>query len=182
MKFNVLFISALFFIAIKGNASSFEKDTIRTKEGKYLVITFIKHGSLMLEYNDLTIQIDPVMEYANYADFPTADIIVLTHEHPDHLDSIAINVLSNSTTRLITNEACGKILGKGEIMKNGDTLCINNSLYLKAVPAYNITSEREFYHPKYRDNGFVVNIGGTNIYIAGDTENIPEMKDFLILK
>ncbi len=177
MKLKLVFISVLLIFTIKGYSFSFEKDTIITKEGKELVITFIKHGSLIFEYDDLIIQVDPVMEYVNYADFPTADIILLTHEHPDHLDSIAINILSGRTTRLITNEACNKILGKGEIMRNGDIISLKENIHLKAVPAYNTTPEREFYHPKYRDNGFILNLGGTNVYIAGDTEDIPEMKE-----
>jgi len=177
MKLKLAFISILLIFSIKSFASSFEKDTITTNGGEIIVITFIKHGTLMLEYNDLTIQVDPLMEYTDYSAFPKADFILLTHEHPDHLDSVAINILSNYKTRLITNESCNKILRKGEIMKNGDTMFLNNDIYLKAVPAYNITPGREFWHPKERDNGFILNLGGSNVYIAGDTEVIPEMEE-----
>ena len=60
-------------------------------------------------------------------------------------------------------------------MKNGDKLKPASYIQIEAVPAYNTTAGREKFHPKGRDNGFILTIGGLRIYIAGDTEDIPEM-------
>ena len=61
-------------------------------------------------------------------------------------------------------------------MKNGDSLTPVPWLKLEAVPAYNTTPDRVKYHPKNRDNGYILTLGGNRIYIAGDTEDIPELK------
>lgn len=176
MKHTYIFILFLVFSS-QGFSQSFEKDTVYTnKSCKEIIMTFIQHGSLMIEYNQINIQIDPVSDYADYRKFPKADLILLTHEHPDHLDSIAINILSKQNTKLITNKSCAYILKKGNVLRNGDSIMFLNQIKINAVPAYNTTKGREFYHPKYRDNGFVLTMDGTNIYIAGDTEDIPEMK------
>ena len=60
-------------------------------------------------------------------------------------------------------------------MKNGDALQLEPDIKLEAVPAYN-TPGRDKFHPKGRDNGYILTLGGTRIYIAGDTEDIPELK------
>lgn len=164
-------------IAFLASGKSFGTDKFTTKDGGELVITFIKHGSLLLTFNDHNIQIDPVSEYADYTAFPKADIILITHEHGDHLDPKAIGAVEKESTILIANEASSKILGKGSVMKNGDKLTPTNYLTLEAVPAYNTTPGRDKFHPRNRDNGYILILGGTRIYIAGDTEDIPELKD-----
>ena len=156
-------------------ASPFEKDSFKTKEGYELSIHFIKHGTLMLTYRDAVIQIDPVSSYADYSKLPKADVLLITHEHGDHLDKKAIDQTVKEGTVLITNESSVKILNKGSVMKNGDKLIPTDYLTLEAVPAYNTTAGREMYHPKHRDNGYILTLGGTRIYVAGDTEDIPEM-------
>lgn len=158
-------------------ADSFATDKFKTKDGGELEITFIKHGSLMLTYNGHHIQVDPVSDYADYSTFPKADVILITHEHGDHLDPKAISALEKTGTILIANEASQKILGKGISMKNGDQSQPTDYLTLQAVPAYNTTPGKEKYHPRHRDNGYILTLGGTRIYIAGDTEDIPEMKE-----
>lgn len=164
-------------VAFLASGKSFDTDKFVTKDGGELVITFIKHASLQLTFNGHYIQIDPVSEYADYTAFPKADIILITHEHGDHLDPKAISALEKQETILITNEASSKILGKGTVMKNGDKLAPTNYLTIESVPAYNTTPGREKYHPHHRDNGYILTLGETRIYIAGDTEDIPEMKD-----
>jgi L-ascorbate metabolism protein UlaG (beta-lactamase superfamily) len=77
------------------------------------------------------------------------------------------------------NEASAKKLGnpKAEIMKNGDKIKVSDQILIEAVPAYNTTPGREQFHPRHRDNGYILTIDGLRIYIAGDTEDIPEMKN-----
>lgn len=158
------------------SAGSFDADTFKTKSNKEVIITFIKHGSLMLTYNKQSIQIDPVSEYADYSAFPKADAILITHEHGDHLDPKAISILTKKGTSIVINESAQKKLGKGTVMKNGDKIKILSNITVEAVPAYNTTPGREMFHSRHRDNGYLLTIDGLRIYIAGDTEDIPEMK------
>ena len=156
-------------------ANPYPTDTIQTKNGSPLSITFIKHASLMLNYEGHTIAIDPVSSYGDYSTLPKADLILITHEHQDHLDTKAIDLLEKSGTIIISNENSHQIIGKGLIMKDGETRYPTDYLTIEAVPAYNTTPDHLKYHPKFRDNGYVLTLGGSRIYIAGDTEDIPEM-------
>ena len=155
-------------------------DVFKTKEGTTVKMYCIKHGSLRLQVGEKWIYVDPVTKAVkpetDYSTLPKADYILVTHEHFDHLDSVAINQLSKEGTVLITNARCHEILGgKGEVMANGDVRILPEDWTVEAVPAYNISPEKLQFHPKGRDNGFVLTIEGMRIYIAGDTENYPQM-------
>lgn len=158
---------------------NYEVDTFTTTEGKTLKFHALVHASIWLEYDGLNILIDPVTKLGDrtidYSAMPKADYIFVTHEHGDHLDKEAIKRLSDEKTRLITNRRSADILGYGEVMANGDNVKIVEGFTVDAVPAYNITEGHLQFHPKGRDNGFVFTLDGTRIYIAGDTEDIPEM-------
>lgn len=154
---------------------NFETDSFTAKNGKSLKITFFKHASLLLDYEGKKIFIDPVSDYADYTQQPKADYILITHEHHDHFDVKAISAIETSKTKIIANPNCRKMLNKGEAMNNGNTLQPEPDIKLEAVPAYNTTPGRDKFHPKGRDNGYILTLGGTRIYIAGDTEDIPEM-------
>ncbi len=155
---------------------TFQTDTIRTASGT-LSMTFIGHGTLMFSFNGRTIHIDPVGEYADYASLPDADLILVTHHHGDHLDPDAIAKIMQAGTQVICTESCLERLPDAIAMKNGDTRDVLG-LSVEAVPAYNIIHKRgngEPYHPKGVGNGYVIRFGDKKIYVAGDTENIPEM-------
>lgn len=175
LQFIIIMCSLLTHLSLP--AENFATDLFKTRNGAELSITFIKHGSLMLKYDGHVIQIDPVSEYADYSAFPKADIILITHEHGDHLDKKAIEASEKAGTLIIANENSQKIIGKGTVMKNGDRLSPTDYLTVEAVPAYNTTPGRDKFHPQGRDNGYILTVGGTRIYIAGDTEDIPELKD-----
>lgn len=177
---NMLFSIVLAFSlsAMTGYAQGWpegkESDFFDTLKGK-LEIVFLGHGSLLLAYDGSNIYIDPVNQYANFSKYPKADLILITHEHNDHLDPKAIAALSKPETRIILSEASRKKLGHGEVLQHGHSIDVAGVTVL-AVPAYNITSSRMGYHPRERkDNGYVLSIGSLRIYIAGDTEPIPEM-------
>ena len=161
------------------NVSAYEVETFTTDSGAAVDITLIKHGSLAISYKGLSFQVDPVIElgkHTDYAkDFPKADYILVTHEHSDHLDKEAIAILSKESTKIITNQRCAQILGKGTALSNSDVLDLTEGVTLEAVPAYNTTEGHLQFHPKGRDNGFILTLDGLRIYIAGDTEDIPEM-------
>ncbi|MBR1543814.1 MAG: MBL fold metallo-hydrolase [Muribaculaceae bacterium] len=161
------------------NTASPEADVFTTPGGNSVTFHPLIHASLRISFNGCELQIDPVSKLGDRAvDFysmPKADFILVTHEHFDHCDSTAIASLSADRTKLITNARCASILGNGEIMANGDRMRLNRAISVEAVPAYNTTPEHLQFHPKGRDNGFILNIDGLRIYIAGDTEDIPEM-------
>ena len=159
-------------------AGNYQTDTFKTKGGKEVVITAIKHASLRIQYDGLEIQVDPVAEFApatDYSKFPKADIILVTHEHFDHFDRGAIAALRKDGTQIVANPAVQKMLGFGTALANGESHALTKGIVLDAVSAYNITPGHTQFHPKGRDNGYVLTIDGLRIYIAGDTEDIPEM-------
>ncbi|OHB82268.1 MAG: metal-dependent hydrolase [Planctomycetes bacterium RBG_19FT_COMBO_48_8] len=154
----------------------FEQDIIKTGAGD-LKITFIGHGTLMFTFGSKTIHVDPVTAEADYTDMPKADIILLTHEHGDHLDTKAIEMLRKQGTQLVLTKACAEKVD-GLVMANGDVKTVQG-LRIEAVPAYNIVHERSAgnpFHPKGRGNGYIITFGDKRLYVAGDTENTPEMK------
>jgi L-ascorbate metabolism protein UlaG (beta-lactamase superfamily) len=172
--FLLMTLFAAFGIAVAGG-NRFQHDVIKTSIGK-LTITFVGHGTLMLEINGKIIHVDPWSKLADYATLPKADLVLVTHFHPDHLDTSAINQIATTSTQIISSPSVFDILHKGVVMKNGETRTLLD-MKIEAVPAYNTTGGRDTFHPKGRDNGYVLTIGDKRIYIAGDTENIPEMAD-----
>ncbi len=166
----ILTLILISMFTIGANAQHFEKDSFKTDKGN-LEITFIGHGTLMMTYNNKVIHIDPVSRYTDYAQMPKADLILVTHEHGDHLDSKAIDKLKKEGTVILLTAACEKSLGAGEVMANGDTKNVAG-ISIKAVPAYN---PDKAFHPKGKGNGYVLQFGDKKVYVAGDTENVPEM-------
>ena len=164
------------------NANSYPVETLTTKDNNKINITLFKHASLAIEYEGLEIYVDPVTKVADtdidYSDRPKADYILITHEHWDHLDPKAIEELSKPDTKIILNATSEKQLGKGTVISNYGTMDLADGIKLEAVPAYNTTPGREKFHPKGNGNGYILNFDGTRIYIAGDTEDIPEMSQF----
>ena len=159
----------------------FEDDIIKTSAGD-LEITFIGHGTLMFTFAGKVIHVDPWTRLSDYTKLPKADLILVTHEHSDHFDINAIETVQTEKTVLVYTEICANQLEKPDekavVMKNGDTRIIEG-LKIKAVPAYNIVHKRESggpFHPKGHGNGYIITFGDKKVYVAGDTENTPEMK------
>ncbi len=178
MKWLLLLTGLLTFcIPFSVAARGFEKDTIQTSKGP-LEITFIGHGSLMFSFGGKIIQVDPYSELADYGAMPKADLVLLTHEHRDHLDDKALDAVRSEKTELVMTENCAKQVKGGIVMKYGDEKTVQG-LKIEAVPAYNLVhmrSEGQPYHPRGNGNGYVVTFGDKRVYIGGDTENVPEMK------
>jgi L-ascorbate metabolism protein UlaG (beta-lactamase superfamily) len=167
----------LFFAAPLAAQDAFEKDIIETSAGD-LEITFIGHGTLMMAFAGKTIHIDPFGRLADYATLPKADVVLITHQHGDHFDADALGSLRTEETVVVLTETCAKKLEGGIVMRNGDVRKIGG-IEVEAVPAYNLAHKRENgepYHPKGEGNGYVLTFGSTRVYVAGDTENTPEMK------
>ncbi len=158
-----------------------EFDKIETEKGSF-TIHFVKHASLYFDVNNqYVIHIDPVAAFGDYNKMPKADFILITHEHSDHFDIEAIKKLLKDTTIIVCNPNVFEILKKSDvqaktIMLKNDSSADAGFGNIKAVAAYNTTNTQ--FHPKGRDNGYLFNLLGKEVYIAGDCENMPEMKTF----
>ncbi|MDO9341144.1 MAG: MBL fold metallo-hydrolase [Bacteroidales bacterium] len=152
-------------------------DKINTSAG-IVEMHFIGHGSLMFKVNSFVIYFDPVRSSGSYDNFPKADLILVTHEHSDHLDVKLIDDLKKQGTMLLCNEISASKVPWAKAMKAGDMQEINN-INIEAVAAYNIVNERapgQPFHPKGAGLGYILTVRNKRFYIAGDTENTPEMK------
>jgi len=152
-------------------------DTFPTSAG-VVEMHFIGHGSLMFRVNNFVIHVDPVSSSGSYENLPKADIILVTHEHFDHLDPDLITRLRKDETILFSTEKVAVQVKWAQVMKAGDKNMTEN-IAIEAVPAYNIVNMRapgQPFHPKGNGIGFILSIGDKKIYVAGDTENTPEMK------
>ncbi len=172
--------NTLLTVLLMINQLIFAQDSFKTDHGKF-DIHFVGHGSLYIVYNGQTIHIDPFSKLADYSKLPDADYILVTHQHGDHLDPNAIDQIVKKNTKIISAAVCKEGLqafSNVSFISNGE---VTNTKWgkLEAIPAYNIIhmrSEGQVYHPKGEGNGYILNIDGKRIYIAGDTENIPEMR------
>ena len=155
-------------------------DTFDTPDGYTATITPLMHASIRIESGGFEIEVDPVAKLGDrttdYSAMPEADLILVTHEHFDHFDTATIKRLSPENTITVMNPRCHELSGMGQPLSNGMTLNIAEDVRVEAVPAYNVTEGRQHFHPQGRDNGYILTINGLRIYIAGDTEPIPEME------
>lgn len=157
--------------------AQYESDILHTSAGD-LKITFVGHGTLMFEFNQRIIHVDPYSQVADYAQLPKADLILITHDHPDHLDLKAVAFIRQPHTVIAMSASCAAKFPEGIVLKNGDERTVAG-LSIKAVPAYNLVHKRPDglpFHPKGVGNGYVILFGDKRVYVAGDTENIAEMK------
>jgi L-ascorbate metabolism protein UlaG (beta-lactamase superfamily) len=162
---------------LMADPKQFETDVFSTSEGD-LAISFLGHGTLLMTFAGKHIHIDPYSAVADYELLPKADIILITHEHQDHLDKRAIASVRTRETQMILPPICAEELSGAIVMRNGDVRAIDG-ITVEAVPAYNVVHKRpngQPFHPKGIGNGYILTFGDTRVYVAGDTENIPEMK------
>ena len=171
-----IFILLIFAMATDIKAQEFDKDIISTSDGD-LEITFIGHASLMFTFNDMVIHVDPWSRAADYSKLPKADILLLTHDHGDHLDPAALKQVMEDDTELIYTQICAQDYPGGSVIKPGMSWTVKG-IGIEAVHAYIIgTPERGGIHPKGECNGYILTFGGKRVYIASETHNIPELKE-----
>lgn len=157
-----------------------ETDTIKTAQGD-LVITFLGHATLMVTFGGKTVHVDPVSAEADYTRLPAADLILISHDHHDHLDLEAVKLIRKPETKIVGNPDAGRQIPGAIVLKNGESQTVDG-FKIEAVPAYNIRHEMSPgvpFHPRGIGNGYVVTFGDKRVYFAGDTENVPEMKQLL---
>ena len=168
--------SALFGCGKK--AVQYPTDTITTRDGQQVTFHFYAHASLAIEMGDKWIYVDPVMAHADYSRLKKADIILVTHHHSDHFDAVAVDELSTRTTEILCDRTSAEAFEMNcHTMRPGSVANPIEGLKVEAVAAYNTSEGHTKFHPKEREDCcYILTIGGTRIYIAGDTEPTKEMK------
>jgi L-ascorbate metabolism protein UlaG (beta-lactamase superfamily) len=111
---------------------------------------------------------------------PVADLVLVSHDHPDHLSVDDVKRISGPKTVVIANPTAAAKLAGARTIRPGEKLTVGD-VTVEAVRAYNITKFRSPgvpFHPKNAEhNGYIVTIGGERLYHSGDTDHIPEMSD-----
>ncbi|MCX7750216.1 MAG: MBL fold metallo-hydrolase [Candidatus Bipolaricaulota bacterium] len=156
---------------------AFETDVVETAQGE-LAMAFLGHGSLLFTFGGKRIYVDPFSRVADYSRLPKADLVLLTHEHRDHLDPAALGAIRTPATLVVAPPPCAEALGECRVLRNGESTTLLG-VEIEAVPAYNLVHKRESgepFHPRGRGNGYVLTFGGVRVLVAGDTENVPELK------
>jgi L-ascorbate metabolism protein UlaG (beta-lactamase superfamily) len=178
MPYNVSMKTAILLCALSLAVAAWaagKPEEFKTTAG-ILTMTPIQHAGLMLQAGGQMVQIDPAQ--GSYDGFPAADLILITDIHGDHLAPTNIAKLKKTSTVIIAPEAAAKSVAGATILRNGETKTVG-AWTIEAIPMYNLTrgpAAGQLYHDKGRGNGYVITYGGLRMYIAGDTENIPEMR------
>lgn len=168
MRLLVLILSVLF----QASETAIEKTT-----GGDLNITPIKHGTLMLEFGGKVIHVDPWSQ-ADLSRYPKADWIFVTDIHGDHHDPKGIDAVRKAGTKFVAPAAVAQNLPEAAVLKNGETRTFDG-IPVEAVPMYNLKRGPEpgkFHHDKGRGNGYIFTFANKRVYVAGDTECTPEMR------
>ena len=156
-----------------------QTDIIPTMRGD-LVLTPVLHATMVMQWDNKTIYIDPYGGAEKFAKFPNADVVIITHVHGDHLNKETLAGLDLSKTILVAPQSVIDELGdiifrKVFSLKNGENIK-KKGIHITAVPMYNLPETEDSRHPKGKGNGYVLTIGKKRFYISGDTEDIPEMR------
>ncbi len=178
MRHTFLLMSILSLFGCGRKAPAYPSDTLAMRDGTEIVVTFFAHASLAIRVGERHIYVDPVMEHADYARLPKADLVLVTHHHSDHFDRAAVDCLTTRRSEIV----CDRTSAEGfemncHTMRPGSVATPLEGIRIEAVAAYNTTEGRTKFHPRDREDcGYVLTIGGTRIYIAGDTEPTPELR------
>lgn len=170
---------AIAILPFSAYADAHSGDVFQTGAGD-ISIHPVSHASFVMKTPVGTIYSDPVGDPSAYADFPKPDLITITHEHGDHFKPDTLAGIVGENTKIITNPAVMEKLpqnlkARASQVANGESTEFNG-VKIEAIGAYNITEARLKFHPKGRDNGYVMTFDGFRVYISGDTEDIPEMR------
>lgn len=165
-------------LPFSARAAAHGGNTFATASGQ-IVVHPVAHASVVFETPAGVIHVDPVGDPAQYADLPAPDLVLVTHQHGDHYNADTLTALAGDAP-IVVNPAVMDMLpeglaGRATALANGDSTEMLG-VAIDAIPAYNMTEGRLNFHPQGRDNGYVLTIDGTRVYVSGDTEDIPEMR------
>ncbi len=182
-----VFLCLLMAAVLAGCAAKTNQEDLMPQMDKYqtpigdLYVTVLGHGSLMMKFFVNVIYVDPFSEVADYKKLPKADLVLITHNHYDHLDLEALKPILKPETRVIAPAAAAEqlktVVPNVEVLNNGGEAVFKH-INIEALPAYNIENKKpdgSFYHPKGVGNGYMLGFDFFKFYVAGDTEFTPEM-------
>lgn len=189
-KITLILIGCVLFAGCKQNqktkphidadtANMNEKPTSRN-QGSDIKVIPIEHATAILEWNDITIYIDPVGGLEAFEGQRQPDLILITDVHGDHLSVETLEALHTEKAKIIVPQAVADKIPANftpqlDVLHNGDTK-ERFGITVEAIPMYNLREEALKFHSKGRGNGYVLTIDGQRIYFSGDTEDIPEMR------
>ncbi|HEY4326713.1 MAG TPA: MBL fold metallo-hydrolase [Mucilaginibacter sp.] len=180
MKFKSLLTLFLSLAILSAYAQRADADHEMVKGGE-LTIQPIVHATLVLTYQNKNIYIDPTGGADAFKGLGAPDMILITDIHGDHLDPKTIDAINTAHATIIVPQAVADKLPattdktKLVILHNGEQTT-QSGISITAIPMYNLPESPTAFHTKGRGNGYVLVIGGKNIYISGDTADIPEMR------
>lgn len=175
----IVFAVAMLGGLARGAAAQITGDIVATTRGN-LVIHPIDHATFVMAWSGQTIYVDPVGGVDLFAGLPTPDLILVTDIHGDHFNAETLSAIATPQTVIVAPAAVveqlpASLMRQTTTLANGQTRMFDD-VGVEGVPMYNLTEDRLQFHAKGRGNGYVVTVGGTRVYIAGDTEDIPEMR------
>lgn len=164
-------------MSTSAQAAHHQHDMKRFEKGN-ITFTPISHGTFVMQLKQITVYVDPVGKIEDFANFSTPDLILITDIHHDHLAPDLVKALATDNTLVIAPKAVADKLSdvKVKVLNNTETTQFK-SLSIEAVAMYNLTQERLKYHKKGRGNGYLIQHQAKRIYISGDTEDVPEMRN-----
>ena len=152
-------------------------DRFRTERGE-LVVTLLDRASVLLGWDGKAIYVDPTSTAIDDASLPKADVILVTHDHYDACDAVALSRLDEPGTIVVAPPSVVRKTHVDVVMNNGAARDVAG-MGVVAVPMHNLLrgpGAGLLYHPAGRGNGYVLDLAGTRVYFSGDTECTPEMK------
>jgi len=158
---------------------SYAQDIIRSTEGD-IKIQPILHGTLVLNFDDVVVYVDPYGGASAFEGQPNADYVLITDIHGDHHNQETLDGLDLDNASIIAPKAVTEKLPQ-ENYKSVISLANGGSwkmgeINISTIPMYNLPETEDSRHPKGRGNGYILTFGDKKIYISGDTEDIPEMR------
>jgi L-ascorbate metabolism protein UlaG (beta-lactamase superfamily) len=172
----LLALACFLFVISSFASSATAAQTFPTAAGA-VKITPLYHASTLIEAGGKVIYLDPAKP-AKLGGLPKADLILITHTHPDHMDPTSIAEISKAGTEILAAPAVLATVKNAKPIANGETKTWEGWT-IEAIPAYNLTrgsAPGKLFHDKGRGNGYVLTYGGVRFYFSGDTEGIPEMR------
>lgn len=188
-RLSLVFLCSIFLFGCKSenkeseiaSEENFEDQQAAAQETTEFEINPISHATAVINWEGTTIYLDPVGGAEAFSGMEPVDLVLITDIHGDHMSAETLAALNLGNTPIIAPQAVkdelpDSLATKVTVMNNGETLD-KFGISIEAIPMYNLREEAKQFHPKGRGNGYVLEKDGKRLYIAGDTEDIPEMRN-----